>query len=40
MWVPSHVGIQGNAKADKLARKGALKSSIDLQCANTPPNQN
>ena len=35
MWVPSHVGLQGNEKADKLARKGALKGSIDLQCANT-----
>ena len=32
MCVPSHVGIQGNEKADQLTEKEAQKSSIDLQC--------
>jgi ribonuclease HI len=25
-WVPSHIGIEGNERADKLAKKGAEKS--------------
>jgi ribonuclease HI len=24
-WVPSHIGIEGNERADKLAKKGAEK---------------
>ena len=35
VWVPSHVGIQGNEKADELAKAGARKSSIDIQCCLT-----
>lgn len=30
LWVPSHQGIDGNEKADALAKAGAAKSSVDI----------
>ena len=29
VWVPSHIGIDGNEKADRLANEGTVRDSID-----------
>ncbi len=31
MWVPAHVGIQGNEEADEMAKKATHKSEVDLK---------
>ena len=33
MWIPSHVGLSLNEVADGLANEGAMRESIDTECA-------
>lgn len=32
MWIPSHIGISNNERADELARMGTEKDNIELEC--------
>lgn len=35
VWVPSHVGVEHNERADRLAKAGAERNAIDLTCTIT-----
>ena len=35
MWIPGHIGLPGNEKADNLARKAAAKGEIDIENETT-----
>jgi len=30
VWVPSHIGIHGNERADKAAARGANRNTVDI----------
>ena len=30
VWLPSHIGISGNEKADRLARAGTIRPAVDI----------
>ena len=35
IWIPSHVGVRHNDRADRLAKSGAEKDTVDLTCTLT-----